>query len=476
MPKKIDRDIVIERAIKVHGDVYDHSSLEFVNTRTKIKIICPEHGMFEKMICNYITKKQGCPECSRLLLIQPHQEFLDKCNGVHDGKYDYSLVEYINIKTKIKIICPEHGVFEQIPDSHLKGYGCSMCRYEKLSNKYSMGVNVFISISSSIHNDKYDYSLVEYINNRIKVKIICPEHGVFEQTPDGHINQKQGCPKCSSLVSQQELELQMWLSKYIDITTNDRSIIYPFELDVVIPSKKIAIEYNGLYWHSEGNGRKDKHYHINKFKMCKEKGYRLIQIWENEWLLHKDIIKSVLLSSINQYHTKVGARECIISNVSSSDARVFYDDNHIQGFKGGSHQGLFYNNELVSLMTISSDNELQRFVNKRNHLVHGAFTKLLKSFNITNDIITFADLRYFTGGVYENNGFDLCYTVPPRYWYFNNMMVSHRRSFQKKMIQKKFNKGSLNTFDPDKTEYQNMLDNGYDRIWDCGKIKFILHP
>ncbi|MCK5019169.1 MAG: hypothetical protein KAS32_19060, partial [Candidatus Peribacteraceae bacterium] len=305
-----------------------------------------------------------------------------------------------------------------------------------------------------------------------KVMIICPTHGKFDQKLGNHIYKGYGCPKCASHISRQEIEIQEWLSQYISIQTNNRSIISPQEIDIVIPSKMIVIEYNGIYWHGEQWG-KDKRYHLGKYQKCLDKGYRLIQIWENEWLKKKDIVKSIILSSIGVYGRKIHGRKCDIRVVSSKDAKPFYNENHIQGFQSGNHHGIFFHDELVSLMTVKYYKDypmLERFVNKTNTLVHGAFSKLLKSFDNIDGMVTFSDPRHFSGGVYEHNGFDLIHLVKPNYWYFkvNTIDMIHRRRFQKHKIRDK-----LDHFDPDLTEYQNMLSNGYDRIWDCGNLKYI---
>ena len=465
----------IQKAKSIHGNKYDYSLVKYINNKTKIKIICPEHGIFEQTPGNHTNLKHICPKCSytnrnkhkRLKI----EDFIKKSRKIHNDKYDYSFVVYKNLRSKVKIVCPIHGIFEQTAGSHIQNHGCPKCKYEKLRSKYNYTAEDFVDISKKIHGNKYDYSLVKYINNKTKIKIICPEHGIFEQTPDGHLNQKNNCPKCSCIISRQEIELQDWIKDFITIETNDRSIISPYELDIVIPEKKIAIEYNGLYWHSEGQG-KDRKYHLNKYLDCKDKGYRLITIWENEWVFKQDIVKSIILNAIGIHNQKIHGRKCIIQDISAKEARPFYNDNHIQGFKGGKHKGLYYQNELVSLMTIDARNELQRFVNKKYTIVHGAFSKLLKSFNL-NNIYTFADIRYFTGDVYEKNGFNYDKTIPPRFYYTKQLKIFHRRTFQKKNIEKKFKQGELNYYNPDKTEYQNMLINKYDRIWDNGKIKFI---
>jgi hypothetical protein len=125
--------------------------------------------------------------------------FILKFKNVHGDKYDYSLVNYVNTKTKVKIICSIHGEFEQTPNDHLSGYGCSKC-----SNKFRLNTAMFIDKCKTIHGDKYDYSLVNYVNTKTKVKIICSIHGEFEQTPDKHTNSKQGCSKCSKSLNDLE--------------------------------------------------------------------------------------------------------------------------------------------------------------------------------------------------------------------------------------------------------------------------------
>ncbi len=470
--KKLTEQKFIKKCIKIHGDKYSYKLVKYVNTYTKVKIVCPIHGIFEQTP-NHHMNGQGCKQCGYKSIKEKQRyttkHFIQKAKQIHDDKYDYSLVEYKNKETKVKIICPVHGVFEQIPNNHIRGSGCNKCGNELTKRKQTLDLSIIIFKAKQIHDNKYDYSLVEYIKKKNKIKIICPIHGEFEQRVENHLY-GQGCPKCKHFISKNEIQLQQWLSKYIDIKCNDRTLIKPFELDIIIPNKKIAIEYNGLYWHSEQQG-KDKHYHLNKYNLCKQQGYRLIQIWENEWLFKQNIVKSILLNAIGIHKEKIHGRKCIIKDVSVKEARPFYDNNHIQGFHGGKHKGLYYQNDLVSLMSIDKRGELQRFVNKCNTIVHGAFSKLLKSFNIDN-IYTFADLRYFTGNVYQMNGFEYIYQIKPNYWYIKQMNVYHRRTFQKKNIQYKFENGVLQYFDSNKTEYENMLDNGYDRIWDCGNLKF----
>lgn len=175
----------------IHNNKYDYSLVEYKNSRTKVKIICPEHGVFEQKVDSHI-RGFGCIKCSGKY--QPTTlEFIKTSNEIHNDKYDYSLVKYVNSKTKVKIICPFHGEFEQLSRSHLEGKGCSLCSLE--SKKLTQ--NEFIKKAKYIHCDFYDYSLVKYIDSNTKVKIICPSHGEFEQRASNHLN-SQGCITCAN--------------------------------------------------------------------------------------------------------------------------------------------------------------------------------------------------------------------------------------------------------------------------------------
>ena len=193
--KKVTTEDFVNKAILIHGDKYDYSKVEYINNSTKVCIICPEHGEFWQTP-NVHLKKSGCPQCFKNRLKDTTESFIEKAIIVHNSKYDYSKVEYVNSQTKVCIICPEHGEFWQTPAHHINKVGCPMCANVKKGKKNFLGLNNFIKRANKVHGDKYDYSKVEYINANKKVCIICPEHGEFWQTPSCHINACQGCPKC----------------------------------------------------------------------------------------------------------------------------------------------------------------------------------------------------------------------------------------------------------------------------------------
>jgi G:T-mismatch repair DNA endonuclease (very short patch repair protein) len=475
MSKKLTTKEFIKKSNKIHNDKYNYSLTSYVNSKTKVKIICSVHGAFEQVPSDHLSGS-GCKICSKIKVRDGKRlttsQFITKATVVHGNRYDYSLVKYKTSRAKIKIICPIHGTFEQVPHSHLQKRGCYSCSLIKKRSNSLLSTKEFIKMATAVHSNKYDYSATTYTGYQLKLKIICPDHGKFEQTPDNHLH-GSGCPKCSHIISKPELEICEFLDEYnIDYEQSNRYILNGKELDIVIHSKKIAIEFNGLYWHSESM-LKGNVYHRQKYVNCKKEGYQLISIFEPEWIFKKDIVKSIILAKLNIYKEKIGARKCELKIVTVSTARKFFVENHIQGFSGGTHIGLFFKDQLVSCISFrknKNDYELTRFVNKKNTLVHGAFSKLLKYFinnNSFESIFTFADLRYFEGQVYEKNGFKFVQNVPPSYYYFKGLKLFHKRNFQHKRLKEKFK-----NYDSKLTEYQNCLNHGHDRIWDCGKLKF----
>jgi hypothetical protein len=479
-----NEDFIIN-AKEVHGDEYDYSLTNYINSYTKVKIICSKHGVFEKIPNAHIKNKQGCPICSKEIKNinkkYTNELFIDKAKKTHGNKYDYSLVEYISSNIKVKIICPEHGEFEQIPSGHIRGKGCEECGLKIVKDKLRKSTNSFIIDTNEIHGDKYDYSLVEYVNAKGKVKIVCPEHGVFEQKAEDHIN-GHGCKECGLKYQYSENELKAFISELnIEFESSNNKLIAPKHIDVYIPSHNIGFEFDGLYWHSELY--KDNDYHLNKTIDCGKKNVKLIHIFEDEWIYKQDIVKSRIKNLLRLSDNKIFARKCIIKEVKTNDKTKFLDNNHIQGAVGSTvNLGLYYNNELVSIMTfgllrksmgqISKENnyELLRFCNKLNTNVIGGASKLLKHF-INNykpvEIISYADKRWSQGNLYNKLGFDFIHDSNPNYWYIINKTRKHRFAYRKDVLVKE-------GFDSTKSEHEIMKDRGIYRIYDCGNSLYKL--
>ena len=459
---------------KIHNNNYDYSLIEYTKTTKKLKIICPEHGVFEQTF-NTHKKGHGCPKC--VGLNKSNEEFILEAKEIHGNKYDYSNVEYVNSTVKINIICPIHGNFKQTPSAHLQGSGCPKCKGLSITEKKTKTTEEFILEAKEIHGDKYDYSNVEYIGTKKYIKILCSEHGSFEQVPDSHL-QGCGCPKCGLKFDKPETELKDFISSLnIEIISNSKKIISPLELDIYIPEHNIAIEYNGLYWHSELY--KPSNYHLNKTKLCETQGIQLIHIFDDEWQYKKDIVKSRLKNILGLTPNKIYARKCIIKEVGTKDSKIFLDNNHIQGNVNSSIRlGLYYKDELVSLMTFgkgrvamggnSNEFELTRFCNKLDTTVIGGADKLLQYFikiYKPKEIISYADRRWSQGSLYEKLKFTKTHESNPNYWYIFGNKRKYRFGYRKSILIKQ-------GYDNNKSEHEIMLERKIYRIYDCGTIVY----
>ncbi len=297
-------------------------------------------------------------------------------------------------------------------------------------------------------------------------------------------------------ISRPEQEIIDYLKSLIPdikIIKNSRKIITPKELDIYLPEYNLAIEYNGLMFHSQGisstpmlnTPNKDPNIHLNKTDACMALGINLLHINENEW---KDpnlqsIWKSIISYRLNQTSNKIGARKCTFAPLEQllEQSKAFIEENHLQGSGavGGIRYGLIYNNELVSLMTFSkarfsSENyELIRFVNKKGWVIHGAASKLLKAFEKDypgKSIVSYANKRWSDGNLYETLGFELKHTSKPNFYVFHPRDTSklwHRVSFQKHKLKEK-----LDYFDPKQTAEWNIFNAGYRKIYDSGNYVF----
>lgn len=195
MAKRFTQEEFIARAIAKHGKGrFDYSMVHYVNSGTKVVLKCNKCGHVFEQSPNQHLKGNGCPCCAGNLQMTT-EEFVRRATEIHHGYYDYSKVCYVNNHTKVIITCPKHGDFEQDPSYHLKGGGCWKCYGERTSKRLFYGKEKFIKLARKKHGDKYDYSQVEYVDGHTKVKIVCPIHGAFKQTPSEHLSGK-GCKKC----------------------------------------------------------------------------------------------------------------------------------------------------------------------------------------------------------------------------------------------------------------------------------------
>ena len=474
-------DNFIYNAIKTHGVKYNYSKVEYINSQTKVCIICPEHGEFFMLPINHING-QGCPKCAGKCM--DTELFISKSREVHGNKYDYSKVEYIDSKTKVCIICPEHGEFWQAPAKHLYGRGCPKCANKKRKDAQTITYSDFLNKVKKVHNNKYYYPINnDFDNMHSKIKVICPKHGEFMQLAYDHLA-GHGCPKCAILESNAEREIYEYICSLVgsdNVIKKDRKILNGKEIDIFIPNLNIGFEYNGLKWHSE-EFNKDSEYHLSKTEKCVEKGIKLIQIFEDEYQYHKEIvlekIKYILEKTENK--SKIYARNCTIVEVNNETAKRFLERNHIQGYgKSSICLSAMYNGKIIAVMTFKSfknnEWELTRFATDYDYICCGVGSKLFKYFvNMYNPSLvkSFADRRWTLSedNLYTKMGFELDGILKPDYRYVytqNPIERIHKFNFRKNTLHKKYG------LSLDMTESKMAKEIGYSKIWDCGLYRYV---
>jgi len=420
-----------------------------------------------------INEKYGVPHYSKTekfkeTMVSHHQngifKYVDIDKKIKKTKLEkYGDVNYNNQTQSKKTMLKNYGV-----DNYSKTKKFKQSHYKKVIDRLPKNIE-FIG-----NFDNYD-GVTQY-----KYEFICLEcNNKFMSSLDNGIIPV--CKKCNPPTwnsSKFEVDILEFLNSFYVgiIITSDRTTIRPKELDIYIPEKNLAIECNGNYWHSEVTGNKDKKYHLDKTNQCNDKGIRLIHIFEDEWKYKRDIVKSRLHHILGNSNKSIYARKTEIREISPKEKRDFLEKTHIQGNdKSKIKLGMYYENELISVMTFSKrkifnnpDWELSRFSTKYN--VTGGATKLFKYF-IRNynpqKIITYSDIRWNTGNVYDKLGFTKLSQTSPGYFYLKSNQRINRINFQKHKL-----KDKLEIFDEALTEWENMQLNEYDRIWDCGNYKY----
>lgn len=482
----------------------------FINNKPETPI-CPECGkelMFKRSL------RDGYGKYCSILCTNKHKDHIEKIKKGNIKKYGgVAPIHSKNIKEKIKNtnmkrygvdntwrrldlvsdgfirnhgvshVSKINGIEEKRRNTNLKKYGYknNLCDPLILNKTYNTRRKMFL--------DKYgDYMFNNHTGDTLSV--VCDKcntnyeinRALFRYRNGVNVNPCTICNPINESVSIQEKELQDFIIKLLDtdIILNDREVIKPKELDILIPEYNIGVEFNGLYWHNSMFVKN--RYHLNKTKLAEINGLNLIQIFEDEWVYKKEIVMSILKNRFGIMGSIIYGRKCEIRVVKNGEHNHFLNTNHIQGKIGSSVKlGLYYGGDLVSIMTFgklrkvmgskSSDGEweLIRFCNKLNTSVVGGASKLFKHFIKNykpNKIISYSDNRLFNGGLYNTIGFSFDKNTTPNYFYVINNERKHRFNFRKDVLVKE-------GFDPNKTEQQIMQERGIYRIYDCGNKKWV---
>lgn len=486
--KKKDLATILQEVQEVHGDKYSLTENSiYLGTNSKLELFCNECKvpfLISPKKCKY---GQGHRDCSRARAeagrTQTFAEFVKRSEEVFGKEvFTYYKETYRNFNSITKIGCRIHGDFEVKPVDFVSStYGCPECSVMgRARTQQKEFAECFVDNANVAHRNKYDYSEFIFVNYNTKGIIHCPvkAHGSFMMSPYAHLSTLSGCPKCAPTFSKAQQEVAEYVSSLGVEIECDVKLPSGLEVDILIRSKNIAIEYNGLRWHSDQF--RPPTFHLRKTLECQSVGLRLVHIYEDEWLYKKEIVKVLLTVILGKCETKKSARKCEIKSVSWEDYKNFNNLHHLQGVGTAPsiRLGLWYGNTLVSVMGFSNresssgEIELVRF--SSNGIVRGAFSKLLKHSkkylpNSVTKIVSFSDLRWSVGSVYLANGFNCISRSKPTYWYVVKSKREDKRGYQRKYLPYK-----LKVFDPNLSEVENCRANGLYRIFDCGKDRWEL--
>lgn len=472
-----------------HGDRYDYAAAVYTTYKKRLIIRCPLHGSFEQIAGKHL-KGHGCPTCrdgkaqarnSSASLEQRCAAWKKGAAAQHNGVYDYAEAEFTSSKTPVKILCPDHGAFYQSPDNHLNNTtACPQCSRTSKSKKLQKTPQEWLQIFRAVHGERYDYPFPDTLQGCTEwITVQCKEHGDFTQRVDVH-SQGGNCSRCGTRISAAEDTLTAWLQELlpkVNMIMNSRQIIKPQELDIYIPSKSLAIEFNGTHWHSDTY--KPRLYHQEKSLRCQEKGIQLIHIYEYDWVMRteacKRLLRGKLGTTVRLHARKLQIREC-------DACRDFLAANHFQGYVAATvSYGLYEGESLRALMTFGPsrfgggyDWELLRYCVADGFRIAGGASRLFQSFTRQHlkpgqILVSYARMDYSQGAVYQKLGFTLEAICPPDYsWVLQPYKILKRYATQKHRLKTLLGK----KFDPLKTETENMKGAHYKKIYSAGNLRY----
>jgi predicted nucleic acid-binding Zn-ribbon protein len=406
-----------------------------------------------------------------------------------ESRYDFSDEDYLGLDKKCPHTCRKCGnTFDAIPNNVLTAHGSSS-HYCPHCNNMVRDERPYRERCLEATEGRVE-PLGVYVNRKTQLLHRCTTCGhSWECTPSNPLS-GTGCPKCSRRIKESVGEMavaDLFRRAGLRVLTKDHSVLRRRELDVYLPDLALAVEYNGLFWH--GERYKDSGYHLEKLEECRAAGVRLIQIFEDEWLLRREIVEEKLLVTAGAFSgRRINARECTVEEVGVSEKNALLEASHVQGAdKSLLNLGLrTTTGELVAVMTLCArraalggkaqdgDVELSRYASLIGTSVRGGFGKLLAHLRRGYEfetITTYADRRWSDGAVYERSGFVLNHASAPNYWYIhrnNGERRLHRYGFRKQRLAKLF----PDLYEESRTEREIMAEAGYFRVWDCGSLVF----
>lgn len=445
-------------------------STEYAPDR-RLQYTCPNGHSGSVWWQNWKRKGTRCKQCACIKNSERRRHSIEYVRQKFAAE-GYCLLTsiYINNKQKLQYQCSEGHIHSITFSDWKSGYRCPSC-YEDVRGDQARK-HTIEDIRVALKAEDYQLITEDYQNIQDKITYICPTGHYGEVTWANWYYNKTRCSKCFKTQSQAERELQDEFIKYNPLT-NVRDVIFPKELDLYFPQQKVAVEYCGLYWHCDEHSRITSSYHRDKLDQCLQKGIRLITIFEDEWLNHKDVCISRIYNALGGVKSRIYARECTLKQITKDTAKEFLSRVHLQGYGNSIVAfGLYHNKELVQVMTFGKPArahtakkkrvlELKRLAAKLDTNIVGGASKLFKrGIKYARDngyeiIKSYCDLRWGTGKVYEALGFvnvgETRYT--PHY-------TNGQRRYRNQTLAS--GKGSSAT-EQDKAKQRDLY-----RIYDCG--------
>ena len=460
--------------------LYSYAVAEYSGSNKPITIVCEKHGEFSQVYGNHV-RGAGCPRCANdrasVALRYDFDTFVRKAAEVHGDRYRYDEASFSSLNERLTITCKEHGEFVQRGAEHLSGHGCPACGRNATSLGRRVGWDEFLVRAVKAHGDKYLYSEEGFISVSESVRVVCRKHGEFYQYAQDHLG-GGNCPRCAVQVSTHEDEVKSLLERFgLNVTTSVVGLLPSTkELDIVVASARLAVEIDGLRWHSEKYGR-GRTYHQDKTDEATRAGYSLIHLTDSQWKTRREAVESLLMARCGVAMRKLDARKCRAVCPTASEMREFMEQCHIQGFRPGKeYLGLICQGVLVAAASFgvskAGEAELQRYATLPGSRVRGGLGKLVERWrrgHPTEGLISFCDTAHFDGKAYAAAGFLQEKVLPPDYGYTDGVAYYSKEAFRKTQQAKRFT-----NYDPALTEKENAENNGWYRIWGCNKIKFKL--
>lgn len=461
----------------------------YVDGTSKVTLECELHGEFKVTPTRLLSYENNCPLCN--ICSQNNLRVVRNAARVASAlrnlpKYITCLTETPSWSKPELFSCQYHGQFKsELSRSSGMEYMCNECAKDHWRGVARTTYEEYLAFVRKLFpNPLHSFTIDEQsyksnVGTRLVV-MSCSKHGKFQRHRSTVNNGKLDtpCPLCKlSGVSSPENELVTFVRSLLPCEQGNRSIIKPKELDCYIPAKSLAIEFCGLYWHSEAKINKE--YHQNKTLLCKEKGVSLIHIFEDEWLNKKEICKSIIRNNLGFSSKKFYGRKLTYSECAFDIVKEFFNNNHIQGFVPAQKYCVLLDSTGVvraaasfSLNRLKKDNtwELVRYCSALDTNVIGGLSKVVKNFmrgNGVNRLISYCCLRWFSGEGYSQAGFTGLGVTPISYFYTNKQTRYSRYSTTKKKL-----KTLLPNFDDRLTETKNMEAAGFLKIYDCGNLLF----